>query len=203
VGWAQWIRTVEVEPAIDAGAAALRERDIEALLRSGCRVVHVNAKDGNAVEALGLLAPLVHRYGGVLDVHVASGDFARLAAAGADSVTFDAVDAADVPGTIERAHAAGLQAGVAFGTETDAVRAVADAADADLVLCEGEFSLSQVRELSRVLPLTTTLQVEGDVSHDNIRLLYGAGARLFVADRPIFEREDVPRAYRRLVDALA
>ena len=53
------------------------------------------------------------------------------------------------------------------------------------------------------LPRGVELQVEGDVSSDNIRSLARAGTRLLVADTPIFEREDLPRAYRRLVQALA
>jgi pentose-5-phosphate-3-epimerase len=202
VGWTQWIRTVEVAPAIDAAAAAQYEHGIEALLRSGCRVVHVNAKGGDAVDAVRMLAPLVHRYDGVLDVHTAAGDFAQLASAGADSVTFDAADVADVPGTIERGRSAGLQVGVAYGGDGDAIEAAAEAAAADLLLCAG-CAIERIRAVARVLPLATPLQVEGGVSFDNIRDFYEAGARVFVANRPIFEREDLPRAYRRLVQALA
>jgi pentose-5-phosphate-3-epimerase len=36
-----------------------------------------------------------------------------------------------------------------------------------------------------------------------VRELYGAGARVLVVGAAIFEREDLPRAYRRLVQALA
>jgi len=38
---------------------------------------------------------------------------------------------------------------------------------------------------------------------DNIRKLYDRGARLFVAGSAVFGREDLPRAYRRLVQQLA
>jgi pentose-5-phosphate-3-epimerase len=202
VGWTQWIRTVEVAPAIDAAAVAQYERGVEALLRSGCRVVHVNARGGDPVEAARRLAPLVHRYDGVLDVHTPGGEFAQLAAVGADSVTFDAADVADVQGTIERGRSAGIQVGVAYGDDADAIEAAAEAAGADLVLCEG-CVIERIRAFARVLPLATPLQVEGEVTHDNVREYYDAGARVFVADRPIFEREDLPRAYRRLVQALA
>jgi hypothetical protein len=47
------------------------------------------------------------------------------------------------------------------------------------------------------------LQIEGDVTIENAGLLYRAGAHLLVADAPIFSREDLPRAYRQLVQALA
>jgi len=45
--------------------------------------------------------------------------------------------------------------------------------------------------------------VDGGVSQENIREIYDAGATLLVAASAIFGREDLPRAYRRLVQALA
>jgi pentose-5-phosphate-3-epimerase len=47
------------------------------------------------------------------------------------------------------------------------------------------------------------IQVGGGVSHENVRELYEAGARVLVVGTAIFEREDLPRAYRRLIQALA
>ncbi len=47
------------------------------------------------------------------------------------------------------------------------------------------------------------IQVGGGITHENARALYDAGARAFVVGTAIFEREDLPRAYRRLVQALA
>jgi ribulose-phosphate 3-epimerase len=47
------------------------------------------------------------------------------------------------------------------------------------------------------------VQVDGGVGPDNVRDLYEAGANLLVAGTAIFGREDLPRAYRRLVQALA
>ena len=47
------------------------------------------------------------------------------------------------------------------------------------------------------------VQVDGGVDNDNVRSIYDAGATLIVAGTAIFQREDLPRAYRRLVQALA
>jgi pentose-5-phosphate-3-epimerase len=41
------------------------------------------------------------------------------------------------------------------------------------------------------------------VNDENIKGLYDRGATLFVAASAIFGREDLPRAYRRMVQALA
>jgi ribulose-phosphate 3-epimerase len=47
------------------------------------------------------------------------------------------------------------------------------------------------------------VQVDGGVGPENIAELRDAGATLFVAATAIFGREDLPRAYHRLVRALA
>jgi len=84
----------------------------------------------------------------------------------------------------------------------------------DIVLCmaihpgySGQAFIPQT--IGRVERLRTSLsdeipiQVDGGVGPDNIREIHDAGARLFVAGTSIFGREDLPRAYRRLVQALA
>jgi ribulose-phosphate 3-epimerase len=88
------------------------------------------------------------------------------------------------------------------------------AAGVDVVLCmsihpgySGQAfmpeSLERVRSLRSLLPESMHIQVDGGVGGDNIRDLYEAGATLFVAGTAIFGREDLPRAYRRLVQDLA
>jgi ribulose-phosphate 3-epimerase len=47
------------------------------------------------------------------------------------------------------------------------------------------------------------VQVDGGIDNDNVRAVYDAGATLIVAGSAIFAREDLPRSYRRLVQALA
>jgi pentose-5-phosphate-3-epimerase len=47
------------------------------------------------------------------------------------------------------------------------------------------------------------VQVDGGIAQENIREASDAGATLLVAASAIFGREDLPRAYRRLMQALA
>jgi ribulose-phosphate 3-epimerase len=105
---------------------------------------------------------------------------------------------------------------MAFNPDTpvdDAARAAREA-EVDLVLCMSVYpgysgqafipeSLERVRELRSLVPRTMHVQVDGGVGPENIRDLRDAGASLFVAATAIFGREDLPRAYRRLVQALA
>jgi ribulose-phosphate 3-epimerase len=88
------------------------------------------------------------------------------------------------------------------------------AGDADLVLCMSihpgysgqefmEGSLERIARTRAALPESVHVQVDGGIDNDNVRSVYDAGATLMVAGSAIFGREDLPRAYRRLVQALA
>ena len=212
--WSRWIRTVEVVPGVDPGGTHVISGQIEALLRTGCRIVHVDVGDELTASLgdLATLVPLVHRFdGGIVDLHLLAGDPVLLAgaaaAAGADSVTFEAAAVHDVAAAVRAVHDSGLQAGVAVGPADDPDSVAQEAQEADIVLCTGfeDGLTSALRHLRLALPSTVSLQVEGPVVEDAgmLRDLYDAGARVFVVREPIFSREDLPRAYRRLVQDLA
>ncbi len=223
--WQQWIRTVEVEPSIYASDFAHLGDQLEALLRSECRVFHFDVGDGHFIEPITMgpivlqsIAPIIHRYGGAIDCHLMVDNpvkhFAQFAEAGGDSVTFhfEAVD--DVPATIRAAREQELQVGVAFNPETKPEDVAAVAGDADIVLCMSinpgysgqpfqEATYDRVEALRRALADEIPIQVDGGVNADNIKALHERGATLFVAGSAVFGREDLPRAYRRMVQALA
>jgi ribulose-phosphate 3-epimerase len=225
VPWRDWIRTVEIEPSLYAADFSRLGEQVEDLCRAGCRVFHFDVGDGHFVEPITMgpivlkdIAPVVHRFGGAIDVHLMvetpAKYFAPFAEAGADSVTFhyEAVD--DVPATIRAAHEQELQAGVSFNPESEPEDVAAVAGGADLVLCMSihpgysgqafrEETFDRVRRLRAALPDDVYIQVDGGVGPDNIRQLHDEGVRLMVAGASIFGREDLPRAYRRLVQALA
>jgi ribulose-phosphate 3-epimerase len=140
--------------------------------------------------------------------------FAPIAEAGGDSVTFHYEAVADVPATIAAARELELQVGVAFKPQTDPADVVSVASGADVVLCMSiepgysgqEFmpeALDRVRTLRSLLPGGVAIQVDGGIDDENIRSVHDAGATLLVAGSAIFSREDLPRAYRRLVQELA
>jgi ribulose-phosphate 3-epimerase len=225
VPWRDWIRTVEVEPSIYAANFAILGEQIEDLCRCGCRIFHFDVGDGHFVEPITMgpivlkdLAPIVHRYEGRIDVHMMVEEPLKhaspLAAAGADSVTFhyEAVD--DVSATVRALREHDLQVGVAFTPDSEPEDVAAAAGDADFVLCMSiypgysgqpfrEDTYERVRRLRAALDDRIYIQVDGGVTQENIRQLYDEGVRLLVAGSAIFEREDLPRAYRRLVQALA
>jgi ribulose-phosphate 3-epimerase len=225
VAWRDWVRTVEVEPSLYAADFSRLGEQVTHLLNTGARVMHFDIGDGHFVEPITVgpivlqsIAPIVHDAGGFLDCHLMVDNPERhvpqVAKAGGDSVTFHVEACDDVPALIAVAREHGLGVGVAFNPETDVEEAVEAAADADLALCMSihpgysgqEFmpeALERLRRLRELLPEDVFVQVDGGISHDNVRAAHEAGANLLVVGSAIFHREDLPRAYHRLVQALA
>ncbi|MGD0273461.1 MAG: ribulose-phosphate 3-epimerase [Gaiellaceae bacterium] len=226
--WEEWVRTAEIEPSIYAADFSCLGEQLEMLLRGGVRIFQFDVGDGQFVATITMgpivlqsIAPVVHAAGGVLDCHLMIVEpqrhFAAFAQAGADSVTFHYEVVGDrLRDVVAQAREYGLEVGLAFNPETRVAKAAtaAIAADVDLVLCMSinpgysgqQFmpeAIDRIRELRELLPAHVHVQVDGGIGPDNIRQVFEAGANLFVAGAGIFGREDVVRAYRRLVSALA
>ena len=227
MSWDDWIRTVEVEPSLYAADFSRLGEQVEILLRAGSRVFHYDVGDGHFITpittgpiVLQWIAPIVHRVGGAIDCHLMveapERHIPQFAEAGADSVTVHFEVTENLPGVVALAREHGLQVGLAFNPDAaveDAARAAREA-EVDVVLCMSVFpgysgqafiseSVQRVRELRSLVPESMHVQVDGGVGPQNIRELHDAGATLFVAATAIFGREDLPRAYRRLVQDLA
>jgi ribulose-phosphate 3-epimerase len=227
VSWAEWIRTYEVEPSLYAADFARLGEQVEMLLKAEVRVFHFDVGDGRFIPPITMgpvvlksIAGQVHEAGGALDCHLMveapERHFEQFREAGGDSVTVHFEVVSDLPAAVALAREQGLQIGLAFNPESSVDEAAAAAIEAgvDLVLCMSvhpgysgqEFiagSTERVRRLRELLPESMLVQVDGGVGPENIAELRDAGATLFVAATAIFGREDLPGAYRRLVQALS
>ena len=227
MAWNDWVRTVEVEPSLYAADFAHLGEQIEVLLRAGARIFHFDIGDGHFVQPVTIgpivlqsIAPIIHEAGGHVDCHLMTEfperHFAAVAQAGGDSVTvhYEACD--DLPAVVRAARAQNLQIGLAFKPETSAAYAAqaAIASRVDIVLCMSiepgssgqEFmpeALERIRTVRSATPDRMHIQVDGGIGPENAGACYRAGATLLVAGTSIFGREDLPRAYRRLVQELA
>ena len=221
------MRAVEVEPSLYAADFSRLGEQIDVLMRAGVRIFHFDVGDGHFVEPVTIgpivlksISKQIHDMGGVIDCHLMTdtpeNHFKAIKAAGGDSVTVHIEACADLYDAVQAARAEGLQVGMAFKPETDAAHAARAAivAGFDLVLCmsiEPGYSgqpfmseaLDRIREARAILPQEIPIQVDGGIDPDTIVDAYAAGARLFVAGSSIFGMEDLPRAYRRLLQALA
>ena len=225
MSWKRWVREIEIEPSLYAADFLTLGDQIDHLMGAGARVFHFDIGDGHFVEPVTVgpiviqsIAPLIHRFEGVIDCHLMVDDpehhFEMVKKAGGDSVTFH-VEACEEPwNAIKLARDLGLGVGVAFNPETSVADAVAASIGADLVLCMSihpgysgqEFmpvSLERIRELREHLAKKVFVQVDGGVGEENIADIRRAGAQLAVAGTAIFGREDYPRAYRQLVKTFA
>jgi ribulose-phosphate 3-epimerase len=227
MGWNDWIRTVEVEPSLYAADFSRLGEQIDVLVRTGVRIFHFDVGDGHFVEPITMgpivlqsISQLIHEGGAYVDCHLMTEfpekHFTAIKEAGGDSVTvhYEACD--DVPSVVRAAREHELQIGLAFKPETSAAYAAHAglSSGVDMVLVMSiepgysgqEFmpeALDRIRTAKSILPRNVPIQVDGGIGPDNIRAAYDAGARLLVAGTSIFGREDLPRAYRRLVEELA
>ena len=225
MGWNDWIRTVEVEPSLYAADFARLGEQIDVLLRAGARAFHFDVGDGHFVPPITIgpivlqsISPRIHALEGVIDVHMMTETpekhFAAIAEAGGDSVTVHLEACADPAATARAAREQELQVGLAFKPETSPDQAAAAADGFDILLCMSiepgysgqEFmpeAIDRIRTLRALVPGGKPIQVDGGIDAENVRQVHEAGATLFVAGTSIFAHEDLTRAYRRLVRALA
>jgi ribulose-phosphate 3-epimerase len=227
MGWNDWIRTVEVEPSLYAADFSRLGEQIDMLLRAGVRIFHFDIGDGHFVEPITMgpivlqwIAPIIHEGGGYIDCHLMTETpekhFASIKKAGGDSVTVHYEACPDLTSVVSAARVLDLQIGLAFKPGTSAAYAAhaAISSRVDIVLCMSiepgysgqEFmpeSLDRIRTVRSVLPANVHVQVDGGIGPENIKAVHDAGATLFVAGSSIFTREDLPRAYRRLLQELA
>ena len=225
--WSEWTREVEVEPSLYAADFARLGEQVDELLEAGVRVFHFDVGDGHFIPPITMgpivlqsIAPRVHAAGAVLDCHLMvespERHFGQFREAGADSVTVHFETCQALPPVVALARQEGLQVGLVFNPETsvEPAASAAIAAEVDLVLCmsvhpgwSGQAfipeSVERVRRLRELLPASMPVQVDGGVGPTNIRELFDAGARLFVAASAIFGGEDPADAYQQLVRALS
>ena len=223
--WRDWIRTVEIEPSLYAADFTRLGDQIEGLLRAGVRIFHFDVGDGHFVPPITMgpivlqsISPIVHNGGGVLDCHLMVEEpqrhFEAVAAAGGDSVTFHYEAVEDVAAVVRAAREQELQVGLAFKPETEPEAAAKAAEGVDVVLCmsiEPGYSgqpfmpeaIPRIRRVREHLPEDVHVQVDGGIGPDNAGAVREAGATLLVAGTSIFGREDLTRAYRRLVEPVA
>ena len=226
MSWNDWIRTVEVEPSLYAADFSRLGEQIDVLVRAGVRVFHFDVGDGHFVEPITIgpivlqwIAPIIHAADGYVDCHLMTETpeqhFAQIKRAGGDSVTVHYEACPDLASVVLEARALDLQIGLAFKPETSAAYAAhaAISSGVDIVLCMSiepgysgqEFmpeALDRIRTVRSVLPAHVHVQVDGGIGPENIKAVRDAGASLFVAGTSIFGREDLPRAYRRLLQEL-
>ena len=225
MSWQGWVLTAEVEPSLYAADFSRLGEQIDELVRAGARVFHFDVGDGHFVPPVTIgpivlqwIAPRILDHDGAVDCHLMVENperhFEAIREAGGSSVTFHYEACEDPQAAAALAREQGLEVGLAFNPETAPEDAASAAEGFDLMLCMSinpgysgqEFmpeAIDRIRAVREALPRDVYVQVDGGINDKTIRPAHEAGADLLVAATAIFGREDLPRAYRRLVQALA
>jgi ribulose-phosphate 3-epimerase len=185
---------------------------IEVVMDSGVRIIHVDVMDGHFVPnitigplVVGAIAPLVHGRGGWLSVHLMierpENYFQAFVEAGADALSVHVEACPHLYHAVESVKALGVGAGVALnpGTDLTRIREVASLVDLVLVMTVNPGfggqaligpALERVPELREMLPEGTAIELDGGVNRGNIREVVEAGANWIVAGSAVFGAAD-------------
>ncbi len=209
-----------VAPSILSADAARLGEQATLVLEAGARIIHVDVMDGHFVPNITIgpfvvaaLAPIVHAYGGVVDVHLMIQRpelfVERFAAGGADVITVHQEACRHLHRVLSQVREAGAAAGVALNPATP-IETLAEArAWCDLVLVMSvnpgfggqEFiptSLAKLRAARAYLPSSVALEVDGGVNSANAASLVTAGANVLVAGSSVFATGDPAERFREL-----
>jgi ribulose-phosphate 3-epimerase len=208
-----------VAPSILSADFARLADHVREVMDAGARLIHCDVMDGHFVppitfgpNVVGALRDALPDEA-VLDVHLMIErperhvvDFVK---AGADNVTFHVEATPHVDYTMNLIREAGATAGVAInpGTATSAI-----AVHPDLVLCMTvnpgwggqKFiggSIDRIRALSKLVPDSTALEVDGGIDAETAGPCARAGATTFVAGSAIFGKPDPAAAFREIASA--
>jgi len=203
---------IKIAPSILSADFSRLGEEIQTIEKGGADYVHVDVMDGHFVPNITigpLVVEAVRRITTLpIDVHLMIEnpdrfipDFAR---AGADIITVHQEAVPHLHRTVQLIKGLGKKAGVSINPATPVSTLEVILDDLDLVLVMSvnpgfggqsfiPASLPKIEELRKLIDrrrLAIELEVDGGVKTDNIGLIAGAGADVFVAGSAVFGADD-------------
>jgi len=210
----------QVAPSILSADFARLSEQVETVMASGARVIHVDVMDGHFVPPITIgdlvarsIQEQVHDAGGIVDVHLMierpERQIGAFADAGADIITVHQEATPHVHYALKAVREAGCLAGLAIcpGTSAGVVHEVAH--DIDVLLCMTvnpgwggqefiEHSIQKLERLKRLLPPEVVIEVDGGIDAETAPRCAAAGASMFVAGSAVFGTPDPGTAYEEI-----
>lgn len=197
-------------------------RDIEMINQSNAEWFHLDVMDGVFVPNISYGVPIISAMRPattkVLDVHLMIVDPDRhiesFAKAGTDFLTVHCEAVTHLHRTIQSIHSYGMKAGVALNPHTSlsSIEEIVDFADMILLMSVNpgfggqKFIPSVLNKISRLKDMiiqrnaSTIIQVDGGVTLDNAKAIFGAGCDCVVAGSAVFGSADPIKTIDKLLE---
>ena len=209
------MKDLDIAPSILAADFGYLMRDIKAV-ENNCEYLHIDVMDGHYVDNISFGIPVIQSIRKYTDIkfytHLMITEpekyIKAFADCGSDNITFHLECAKDPDKLIDEIKALGKSAGISIDPDTPVEAVFPYIGKVDIILImtvypgfggQGYLTSSdeRIRKLRKAIDeqgADTVISVDGGVKKSNIKEIYDAGARLFVAGSAVFSAEDPGKA---------
>lgn len=213
------MKDIEIAPSILAADFGYLMRDIEAVEKNA-KYLHIDVMDGHYVNNISFGIPVIQSIRKYTDMkfytHLMITNpekyIKAFADAGSDNITFHLECTDDADKLISDIKALGCSAGISIHPDTPVEKVFPYIGKVDIILIMTVYpgfggqgylpsSNERIAKLRKAIDdqgADTIISVDGGITLSNVKEVYDAGARLFVAGSTVFNAEDPAKAIEDL-----